>query len=718
VSPPDNLPSRNSYHAEDAPSLEFTLEPDGTLRNGAFLALSPALVAALQRPEFGAVRERAIERGESQHCAVSEGGVQFNLDVVASDERLDGQPRLHCRVVASEEPGASSDAIAEDPGILADLPLAITVADRTGTILYANRSAHRLVGIAKGTSVVGTRVWDFVHPTGLDEAHERGWMARQGRMARYERHLLKRTDGSVVPVETTTSRVSWKGEPAILVASHDLSGMESVERALEDSQRLFSSAFHTAPVAIMVSRIVDGKFVDVNQTFLRYVGRSREQTVGRELSELGVAYDREAVESLRTRVVDGDDAAPSAEVELTDPTGRTYVLLCTACEIEVGGESCMLTSAIDITELHRAAHAVQESERRFRLMADAAPVLIWVASGTQDRTFVNRQWLEFVGRALKEEVGGGWTDNVHPEDLEECMSAYRDAFAGGTPFSIEYRLRRHDGDYRWMLDRGAPNHESDGRFAGFIGSCVDITDRRVAEERLRDAKERAEQMTILKSAFLTNMTHEIRTPLTVILGFTSILRQGTRREYQRFVTLIERSGRRLLLMLDSILDLAQLEAGTLEPEMGRFGVAEIVHGVVGTLEPVAKDKGISLDVHDPPAALYAHTDPSVLTRVLNNLIDNAIKFTDSGTVRIRFSENEGQATIHIEDTGVGIHEEFLPRIFDAFAQESTGLTRSHQGAGLGLTVSRQLLDLIGGNLTVSSRKDVGSHVTIGVPLQP
>lgn len=375
----------------------------------------------------------------------------------------------------------------------------------------------------------------------------------------------------------------------------------------------------------------------------------------------------------------------------------------------------MLSMASDITERKQAVMKLRESEERFRTMADDAPVLIWLSDVDGDLTYFNDRWLRFTGRGLEQELEGKWIESVHTDDRKRIQEAFDRSHDRREGFTIEFRLMHEDGEYRWMLLRAIPRRLLDGTFIGFVGSCVDITDRKLAEEKLLHSKQQAEDLTILKSAFLTNMTHEIRTPLTVILGFTSVLRQGTRREYQRFVNLIERSGRRLLLMLDSVLDLAQLDAGTLGVEPSRQNVADIVHSVVATLVPIAEDKHLYLTFDEPESGPYATMDAAVVVRVLNNLLDNAIKFTEQGGVHVFVDEDETHVTIHIRDTGIGISDEFLPHILEAFSQESTGIERTHQGSGLGMTVSNLLLELLGGKLLIQTAKGVGSTISVRLP---
>ena len=137
--------------------------------------------------------------------------------------------------------------------------------------------------------------------------------------------------------------------------------------------------------------------------------------------------------------------------------------------------------AEDITERKRVEQALREGEERFRTLADATPVLIWGSGTDKLCNYFNKQWLDFTGRTNEQEMGDGWTEGVHPDDLERCLETYVTAFDARTPFTMEYRLRRHDGEYRWVLDNGVPRFAPDGTFSGYIGSCIDITDRRRAE---------------------------------------------------------------------------------------------------------------------------------------------------------------------------------------------------------------------------------------------
>lgn len=232
---------------------------------------------------------------------------------------------------------------------------------------------------------------------------------------------------------------------------------------------------------------------------------------------------------------------------------------------------------------------------------------------------------------------------------------------------------------------------------------------------LADAREWAKSIARMRSAILNNLTHEVRTPLTVIVGFTSMLRRGVDPKYMRFVDSIERSGNRLMLMLDTILDLAQLEAGTIVTDHQMVDVVEVVDEAVDILRPYVEDSHLDLRWERPADSVTAWFDQRILSRVLRNLLDNAIKFTEEGYIEVHIEEDRTWTYIHVRDTGVGIDQVYQEQLFEEFSQESTGLERTHQGTGLGLAVSKRLMDRAGGTISVESLKGQGSVFVIAVP---
>lgn len=288
--------------------------------------------------------------------------------------------------------------------------------------------------------------------------------------------------------------------------------------------------------------------------------------------------------------------------------------------------------------------------------------------------------------------------------------------ACGPSHPIECVVRRSDGTRiigELKVDRIRHN---DGEVLSVV--VHDITSRKEYEQRLVRAKDAAEEIARFKTALMTNMSHEIRTPLSSILGWTAVLGNEVPARQRELVRLIEKSGRRLHHTLDSVIELAHLQANVKEVRSSRFDLNVTVRQTADLMRADADVKGLSLNLRVPDEPTWVRSDPACLRRVLMHVLDNAIKFTESGCVTISVDRVGAELALVVEDTGVGIGREFIAVAFDEFKQESEGLSRAHEGSGLGLALVRRLMELLGGRVDVASEPGVGTSFTVYLPYRP
>lgn len=234
---------------------------------------------------------------------------------------------------------------------------------------------------------------------------------------------------------------------------------------------------------------------------------------------------------------------------------------------------------------------------------------------------------------------------------------------------------------------------------------------------LRVAKDMAEEMNRLKTNFLSNMSHEIRTPINGILGLSQVINLETDSpEIKAYVKLQQQSGKRLLNTITSILDLSRLEAKSTPLALKPIDINKLTLECIHSLASLARQKGLSFTYLPSDKPLHCLADETMLYQVINNIVGNAIKFTEKGAIEVCTAASDTNATITVRDTGIGIGEEFLPRIFNPFEQESSGRSRSHEGTGLGLSISKKYIELLGGEIVIESVKDKGSTFQILLPL--
>ena len=376
---------------------------------------------------------------------------------------------------------------------------------------------------------------------------------------------------------------------------------------------------------------------------------------------------------------------------------------------DIGG---LISVSVEISEVMAALETSERSEQRLKMAVELADLHVWeldYASGAL--VTVGAEETFFDGSLSDAEIAADTNITIHPEDRTRVAEAWQAAVDSDTPFRPEYRINRQDGKEVWAACNVKLVRDAAGEPQRLIGAMQNITARKLAEAALIQARDDAEAANRAKSQFLATMSHEIRTPLNGVLGMAQAMAADDLAPTQRArLNTIRQSGETLLTVLNDVLDLSKIEAGKLELEMVDFDVAGLAQDVTSAFAGVAAGKSLTLalEVEDAARGRY-RGDSGRLGQVLSNLVSNALKFTDAGSVRLHVSRRSDALVFTISDTGIGIPADRLPNLFQKFEQVDASTTRRFGGTGLGLAICRQLATLMDAEVQVSSQEGVGSQ---------
>jgi PAS domain S-box-containing protein len=452
------------------------------------------------------------------------------------------------------------------------------------------------------------------------------------------------------------------------------------------------------------------------------------------------------------RALRGDlpTAAHPQELLLTDAAGheRAYSFTGGVVRDPAGTILGYVTVGHDVTERQRLEQerqaALEASEAWFRTLADTAPVLVWVSGTDGLVTFVNQPWLQFTGRTHEQEVGNGWAEGVHPDDYDHCLQTYQTAFQAREPFTMEYRLRRADGASRWVLDTGVPRYEPDGSFSGYIGSCIDISERHELEE-VRASELALRELNARLDTFASIAAHDLRAPV----GVSRMVVQRAQQLLQRASTTAEDAGRepqaraaaqaaqavettgqnldRLWRLVQQLLDVSRVREGTLVLDRRPVDLVELVRSGVDEQRLLNPHRTIAFVLPDAAVLpVVVDADPERLSQVVSNYVSNAVRYSRESqpivvTVQVvaqtAANESGRVARVAVRDQGSGITPEDQATIWERF-QRASNADEMQGGLGLGLYIARTLIELHGGQVGVESVVGEGSTFWFTLPLAP
>ncbi len=492
---------------------------------------------------------------------------------------------------------------------------------------------------------------------------------------------------------------------------------------LQESEELFRALNEAAPVGIIYGTR-DGIIRLSNPAFRKMFGYTEEELTGKSLPDLLLTPAmRDNWTSTRKQLEAGRGVHYTAKRRRKD--GKEIDVEAFGVPLKLGGKAKgFLALYLDISERMEAEKTIRESEELFRLLSSAAPIGIFRADREGRCVYVNQRWSEMTGRAAETALGYGWLQAIHPEDREATERLWKSAAEIGMDVQDETRFLTPDGNTNWIYWASRALHGPDGNSIGYVGVIEDITKRRFAEQRLLEAKQAAESANQAKSQFLANMSHEIRTPMNGILGMTELALETPLSTQQReYLEMVKGCAESLLEIVEEILDFSKIETGKTELANVPFSILDCVENALQPVTMRAQQKGLELQWSvrgDLPECVQG--DPVRMRQVLINLLGNAVKFTDAGEVWLGIeclqrSEEEAEIRFEVRDTGVGIPAEYHSKIFDAFQQSDTSVTRQFGGTGLGLSISARIVRMMGGEIQVESTVGEGSRFFFTVKLK-
>ena len=593
--------------------------------------------------------------------------------------------------------------------------------DREQRCIYANRAAERILGVARG-ELIGRDILPTMPASVADVAR------RQIRSALEEN-------------VTAEFRVPWDSlrqwfdvricpsELGLAVYFHDVTRQvkaedahAATEQALRHSEQRLRQALDAGNCGIY-EWDVQADRVTWSDRLYEFFGVTPEQFRG--TAEEYASYlhpdDRPAVWASVQRSL-AEDVPHRMEYRIVRPDGQVRWIFTNSAVIRdaEGRPQRMLGACIDVTDRKAADEALRQSEDKYRTLTDAVGSLMWMSDGSGQMCFYNRRWDEFLAGDASAILGLGWKQIVHPEDIDAVVRERTAAIAEGRPYSVEYRLRRHDGQYRWHLTRVIPHKDASGQVLNWFGTATDIHDLKTAEAAVLHAKSEAEHANRAKDQFLAVLSHELRTPLTPVVMTIAAMEmdRGLTPQMREDLAMIRRNIELETKLIDDLLDVTRIANGKLRLQPKPSDVHALVRHVLDILRGDIAEKHLHVTTDLSAGDSSVSADPARLQQVFWNLVKNAVKFTsDGGHVTVRtWNPSERSLCLEVSDDGAGIDPEALPRIFNAFDQGEQSVTRQFGGLGLGLAISKALTELHGGTLRVhSDGKGRGARFTVELP---
>ncbi len=665
------------------------------------------IISETTRQAVGSPIDEVLEKGNivglANHTVlVSRSGAEIPIDdsgapIRGSDGVLVGAVLVFRDITERREAAREMEELAHRLStVLNNIGDAFVILDRDWRYVYLNEQAAKIRNKPR-EELLGRPLWEGIpDAASLTTYQEFERAVRDNVSVHFEEHSPLR--------HLWFSIDAYPTPEGLTVFARDVTGQKRAAEELRISNTRFRRLYESNLIGIVFWNVNTG-VTDANDEYFRLVGMTRK-----EFEQHGILFrglTPPEFREIENKVVDrmlADGTSGLYEKEYVHADGRRVPVLIGLSLLDESTQDGV-AFALDITDRKTA-------ERRFRQLTDHAPVLIWIAGTGGSRVFFNKPWLAFTGRTMEQEKGDGWAEGMHPDDLQRCPAIFLASFAARQSFRTEYRLRRHDGQWRWILDDGQPMYSISGEFEGFIGSCIDITDRRMAEDALQSANTALRRSNEDLRQFAYAASHDLQEPLRMVNLYSQLLAKRYKgkldADADQFIEFTTSGAMRMHALVHDLLAFVQAADSPVEKVVPAN--AEIVFE--STLASIRTALAGANVTHDPLPELAVHRQH--LTQLFQNLIGNAVKYRGTELPEVHVSVRRDGAfwIISVKDNGIGIDPKYHQRIFGIFKR----LHRDeYPGTGIGLAICSKIVERYGGRIWVDSEVGKGAEFLFTLP---
>lgn len=645
-------------------------------------------------------------------------GVRWMLDMGRAIRDEHGKPlRLYGVTMDITERKRGEDALRESERrfrYLAEaIPTLVWVTREDGKLGYVNQSWTAYTGYT--VEEARELHWqELIHPEDQQSFWPLWGLALADGDTREGEARIRRYDGEyrwhyfkMVRLVDDDGRVSsWHG------ASLDVHEHRKIEQALRDSEGLFHMIADMAPIMLWITE-TDGRCSFLSKGWYDFTGMAPERAMGWGWTEVIHPEDRERTTQVFLAANKAKrDYERDYRMCRADGVYR-WVFDRGRARFGPAGEFLgFIGSIVDIHERTEAEARLRESEERFRTLADNMSQLSWMADREGRLLWFNRRWYEFTGASEKHSINWGWIKYLHPEHRRAVIKRLQHSWDTGEQWEDTFPLRDKHGEYHWFLSRALPIHDEEGKITRWFGTHTDVTAQMEAEEALRKANQR-------KNEFLATLAHELRNPLAPLRnGLEIMLLAGDDPEVIRNARdMMERQLEHMVRLIDDLLDLSRISRGKIRLSKRRVKLADVISQAVELSRPKIEAQALNFHLTLPEEQCYVHADPTRLSQVFANLLNNSAKFTPrGGDVWLTVTVEDGTVHVSVRDNGIGMPSELVPQVFEMFVQGERSL-ETQGGLGVGLSLVKGLVEMHGGSVQAYSEGlNKGSEFTVTLPL--